>query len=269
MTIEPEVLTDVAVPPTVAPARPTFGAAKAFLAFVLVFAGQAVAGIVLLVFAMAVAMAKGENAGAPAFAGSLTQKIMVPLLISGAAVTIVVIWAVARLWAWDVVLDKTQDGIGLRRAVRSHLLWSSLAGVALAAVYLTVGRSLVPFDPSTPVGPLVSAAAAGGINLIAWAVFALAYAPAVEELFFRGLLFRGFTTSWGPIAGGFTVTLLFVVMHLFETIHYWPATVAIITLSLATLAARQLTGSIYPAIAVHGAYNATIVVYAFTIMSGR
>lgn len=241
----------------------SFGAAKASLSFVLLFVSQATAGAVLMVFSVLVAMAKGQDAGDPQFAAQLTRQIMVPLLISGAVVSVVVIFAAARLWAWDLVFDTSNNGIGLTRAARVQLLSWALFGVALAATYLSVGRWLVPFDPSTPLGPLASAAAGGGINRVAWAVFALAYAPAVEEFFFRGMLLRGFTASWGATFGGVTVTVLFVLMHLFETISYWPATVAVFSLAAGTLAARRATGSVYAAMALHFGYNFVIVLFVF------
>jgi membrane protease YdiL (CAAX protease family) len=98
---------------------------------------------------------------------------------------------------------------------------------------------------------------------IAWAVLALVFAPLVEEFFFRGLLLRGFTSSWGRRIGGLIVTLLFIATHLFETFNYWPATLAILFLGIITLLARWSTGSLLPALAAHLAYNSIIVVAVF------
>ncbi|HJX26769.1 MAG TPA: CPBP family intramembrane glutamic endopeptidase, partial [Thermoanaerobaculia bacterium] len=111
-----------------------------------------------------------------------------------------------------------------------------------------------------------AAAAAGGLSRIAWAVLALAFAPIVEEFLFRGLLLYGFTSSWGASAAAVAVTVLFVLLHLPETINYWPAIVAVSMLAIGTLAARQRTGSLFPAAALHLTYNLVLVVAVFAGM---
>jgi uncharacterized protein len=96
-------------------------------------------------------------------------------------------------------------------------------------------------------------------------VIALLYAPVIEELLFRGLLFKGFSASWGVKTAGVVVTVLFVVLHLFETINYWPATVAVTTMAIGTLLARIRTGSLIPSVAMHFAYNAAVVTGAYAL----
>jgi membrane protease YdiL (CAAX protease family) len=263
MSTDLDALNAAAVPRTGGAGRRPFGAAKALASFALLLGAQMVAGVVIMLFAAVIAIAKGQDAGDPAFSALLIRQITVPLLLSVCVVSSVVIFATARLWAWDAVLDRSRDGIGLTHATRMQVLSCSLIGIASGAAYLAVGQWLVPFDPSTPLGPLASAASAGGLYRIAWALFALAYAPLVEEFFFRGMLLRGLTASWGASLAGVGVTILFVLSHLSETIIYWPATVAILALSVATLAARRVTGSIYPAVALHGGYNFVLVLFVF------
>ena len=229
----------------------------------MLFVAQSVAGGVVLFTAAVVGVAKGGNPGDPAFVPQLTRQVMVPLLIASGVVSGIVIFVAARLWAWEVVFDRSANGIGLKPVKREQLFAWSLVGCAVAALFLAVIRWVVPFDQSTPLGPLAAAAAAGGINRVAWALFAVVYAPVVEELLFRGLLLRGFAASWGSAAGGAVVTGLFVMMHLAETIHYWPAIIAILFLSIGTLAARTMTGSLHAAVAVHLAYNVTVTLSVF------
>ena len=86
----------------------------------------------------------------------------------------------------------------------------------------------------------------GMAGRIAVGIAALFVAPPVEEFLFRGLLFKGFSESWGLTAGGIVVSALFVLLHIPETWHYWPANFAVAALAAATLITRRLTGSLFP-----------------------
>ena len=80
-------------------------------------------------------------------------------------------------------------------------------------------------------------------------------APIVEELFFRGLLFRSFTRKWGPGWGIALSSLLFGLAH-FELLQL-PALVAF-GVVLGLLAHR--TGRLGPGIFAHMAFNAITVI---------
>ena len=88
-------------------------------------------------------------------------------------------------------------------------------------------------------------------------------APPVEEFLFRGLLLKGFTVSWGATAAGVVVSIVFVMLHIPETMHYWPALVAVSALAVATLAIRLVTGSVFTSMALHAAYNGVMVLICF------
>jgi membrane protease YdiL (CAAX protease family) len=98
---------------------------------------------------------------------------------------------------------------------------------------------------------------------VALAAIAMLYAPLFEELLFRGLMLRGMTASWGVRAAGIVVTVLFFLLHLPETFGYWPASLAILGISVVTLFARLRTGSLAPAIAAHFGYNLIAVAMLF------
>jgi membrane protease YdiL (CAAX protease family) len=99
---------------------------------------------------------------------------------------------------------------------------------------------------------------------LAGAALALLAAPVLEELFFRGVLLQGFARSWGLRVSSVLVTVLFWMLHLSETIGYWPANVAIVALAVVALVARLRTGSLGAAVAAHLGYNVLVVaaVYA-------
>lgn len=259
-----------AVPPppppvlTPTPARPRFAAAQASVSFILLLVAQAIAGMVVMVGAMVVAVVRGVDINSPQFTNRLMAGATVPLLLAAGGVSALVVWLIGRFWARDIVNDRSAAGVGLVPARRQQILGWLLAGAVAGATYLAVAMWLVPPGAGAKAGPLAAAAAAGGASRLVWAALALLFAPPVEEFFFRGVLLSGFTASWGPKIAAVVVTLLFLFMHIFETWSYWPATVAIVALAVAALIARRTTGSLYPAMALHFAYNAAIVVAVFT-----
>ncbi|HEY0155842.1 MAG TPA: CPBP family intramembrane glutamic endopeptidase [Thermoanaerobaculia bacterium] len=241
-----------------------FGAGKAIASFLLLLISQVLVGIAVIVLTLIVAVVRGENIADEQVMGRLLQDTQAVTLLAASIASVLVVYLIARLWAWPLVLDRSANGIGFRPAPYRYVAAAAGVGVVLGVCYLSVVQWLVPFDPTTPIGPLAAAAKTGGATRLAWAVLALIIAPVVEEFFFRGLLLKGFVTTWGVAAGSAAATILFISLHLLETFAYWPATVAITVMALVTLGARVVTGSLVPAIAAHIGYNAIIVaaVYA-------
>lgn len=246
-------------PAVVVEARPRFGAARAFGILVLTFLAQFAAGIFVLIGAVLLAMSRGENvSSAGAIEQVVAQSTAALLLVSG-IFSLAAVLVGGRLFARDVFRDHTANGIGrFTLTAREALTWIA-AGAGLSLVYGAVCIWVMPPDPNMPPGPLSKAATAGGASRVAWVLLALLFAPVIEELLFRGLLLRGFTQSWGRVPAGIVVTLLFVAMHLFETLAYWPATVAVAAMAGMALLARLRTGSLAAAAAVHAGYNGVIV----------
>ncbi|MEA2462908.1 MAG: protease family protein [Acidobacteriota bacterium] len=245
------------------PKRASFRAGKAFAAFALTIGGQFFAGIAVMVVALIVAAATGASLGNSKVIERLMKRWEVPLIVASVLFTALMTYVAARIWAWDLVRDRTEAGLGLRRTSRRWILIAVGIGIVVALCFFAVATWLVPFDPKTPLGPMAQFVSGGMLARVVLALIALIYAPLVEEFLFRGLLFKGFSASWGVVGGGAVVTILFVLLHLFETINYWPATVAIVTLSLATLIVRIRSGSLVPPIALHFAYNTVVIASVF------
>jgi membrane protease YdiL (CAAX protease family) len=138
-----------------------------------------------------------------------------------------------------------------------------LCGCVVAMIYLRVGITVSPPAPTQEFGPIATeAATAVGWPKLFWVALLLAAAP-IEEFIFRGAMLEGFTRSFGSLFAGLIVTGLFVASHLPETNFYIPAIIAITALSIGTLAARWLTGSLLPPILLHAAYNFVIAAESF------
>ena len=129
-------------------------------------------------------------------------------------------------------------GAGLRSARRWRARRSSRRSSSCGSVL-----SVRPHD----LGPLARAASAGGWARLLWAALAVALAPPIEELVFRGAFYGGLARSWRPRDRAAVVTTaVFVALHVTELGAYWPAWIAIAALGALALRARVVTGSLCP-----------------------
>jgi CAAX protease family protein len=156
--------------------------------------------------------------------------------------------------------DEARAAIGWRAAPARATARAALQGLALVAAFVAVSAAAAR---THGLGPLDSAAHAGGWARVAWAVLALVLAPPIEELVFRGVLYAGFARRWRPRVAGALSTLLFVVLHVTELGSFVPAWLVIGTLGVLALRARLASGSLVPAIALHASYNLGFVLLAY------
>lgn len=239
-----------------------FGALHAVLAYFLVLLGQFAAGFAVVLAYVIASLGGGADLSDARVMTSLIQRSLVPLIIASSLATVLITLVLVRAWAWHLVRDRSAAGLGLFVPPARTLVLCAVTGAVLGGVFL-LSTQFIQTDFRGG-GPLAKVAMSGPVGRALWAVLAVLIAPPVEELLFRGLMLRGMMASWGVTAAGIVVTILFFVLHLFEAAGYWPAMIAIITLSVVTLIARLRTGSVVAATVVHAAYNAalSIAVYA-------
>ena len=245
---------------TAAPTRFAAGMAATTLALFIV--AQTSAGLHVALVSMFYTMAVHGVNDTRALSGSM-KSIGPALILASAVIGAAVALFVARAWAWALVKDRGAGGIGMVAPSRRQLLLAILAGVTFGAIYLAVAEYVLPMPRGARVGPMAQIAASGPLGRAVFGFVAVLLAPPVEEFLFRGLLLKGFAESWGLNAAALFVSGVFVLLHLTEVLFYWPALIAIMTLTVATLAARLMTGSVVAAMALHAAYNTTIVMIVF------
>ena len=152
------------------------------------------------------------------------------------------------------------ESLGWRATSSFSVLLACCIGAVIAVGYLFI---LVPAVPPAAEGqhwgPLAIAANSGGWQRFYWAVLALLFAPLIEEYVFRGILFTGFYNAFGTYLSATVVTFLFVITHMPEALHYWPAWIGIVSLGVVTIMLRIKTRSLLPAIAAHFSYNFVLV----------
>jgi hypothetical protein len=93
--------------------------------------------------------------------------------------------------------------------------------------------------------------------------FAVLIAPFMEELIFRGVLFRFFENLVGVRFAVAGTAILFAGLHVPEYWGAWNHVLLILLVGVAFSLARGLTGSLAPSVVLHVAYNAGLMVAFF------
>ena len=78
--------------------------------------------------------------------------------------------------------------------------------------------------------------------------------PVAEEIFFRGLVYRGLRARWGLLTAALASAAFFGVVHL-EVVHFLP----IFALGVVVAYTLERTGSLVPAIVIHSLNNVVAV----------
>jgi len=174
--------------------------------------------------------------------------------------------AVASGFQYGVLLIVVVWIAGSRRdllALRRPDSWISALGLAFATLlvsYIVIAVALDPFlhggreQGALPTRWLPAHAAAYAAN---WFVVAVVD-PFVEELTYRGLGYSLLAEQYGKRVAIVAVGLLFAASH--GLLQAFPE-LAALGFALAWL--RSRTGSVYPGMLVHGAFNSVALAYVF------
>lgn len=166
----------------------------------------------------------------------------------GAAVQFAVIFGIALLLARGSDLRQTF-------ALRRPTSWAKAAGISfltLVAVFVAIVIVAQFGDASEEQGLTPDYWDPDRLGaLIAFGVVVVLIGPVVEELMFRGLGFTLLAMRLGKLASIVLTGVLFAVTH---GLVLGFAVIAVFGVGLASL--RAYTGSIYPCIALHMAFNA-------------
>lgn len=95
--------------------------------------------------------------------------------------------------------------------------------------------------------------------LIAFTLFVAIAGPLIEEVFFRGFMYKTFRTRWGVKTGIVLSSLLFAMLH-----HSVVAFVPIFLLGVVLAAMYEKSGSLLPSMAFHMTHNFLMVGFTLT-----
>jgi len=153
------------------------------------------------------------------------------------------------LFAWIRTGLSVEDYLGLRRVSWKVVVMGLVSVVLMGLAY--DGVSVLANRPDVPEF-MINAYQTAGFPPLLWLAVVVG-APVVEEVFFRGFLFRGLAAS--PLGGPGTIvvtSLAWAVIHLQYDLHDM-ATIFVLGLLLGVF--RLKTGSLWPPLVMHGLVN--------------
>ncbi len=187
-----------------------------------------------------------------------------------------IFWPLVRGMEWTEYRRQIglHSGLGFWREVGAGV-WGYLAGLPLLGVAMGITVVIVmlkgflsrvpegeaPVQPSNPIVDLLSVA--GPFTMVMFFLLATVWAPLVEEIVFRGALFRHIrsrVTLW--LAAPLTA-LVFGVMHGYDALLLLP----VITIGFIFAFVREWRASLVGPIVAHALHNGTLLVFGIALFS--
>lgn len=155
--------------------------------------------------------------------------------------------------------------VGLRPVNRSWYRLALAAGLLCVPVTALSRLVFEPLFDDSFVNPQLDAVAPEGFswtNLILMLALAGILAPLTEELLFRGLLYPLLRRSLRFLAAAMISALCFAMLHWIP-----PLIPAFTIIGLVLAAAREMSGSLWPPIIIHGVFNAINIITLYAALA--
>src|SRR5262250_154216 len=142
--------------------------------------------------------------------------------------------------------------------------WLSLVGIGLATlVTLQALQRVLPLPKKSPFDEFFR----HPIDAYAFAVLAIAFAPFMEELFFRGFLYPVLARRLGIVSGIVLTAFPFALIHYFEY-KSWGPVLIIFLVGVVLTSIRAVMKSVGASFVVHAIYNGVPLVAAIFYTHG-
>lgn len=142
--------------------------------------------------------------------------------------------------------------------------WPSLVGIALVTLLGLQGlERLLPLPKQSPFEPFFDRP----LDAYAFAFLAIAFAPFMEELFFRGFLYPVLAKRVGIVTSVVLTALTFAFIHVFEY-KAWGPVLIIFLVGVVLTAVRARMKSVGASFIVHAIYNGVPVIGALIASRG-
>lgn len=133
---------------------------------------------------------------------------------------------------------------------------SFVGGIAFVLLFTKILMHFFPPDQFAAPHPanVINYGPAWGI--LFFAVTAIIIVPVAEEFLFRGVLYQGFSRSWGRLIAAILASLIFISIHP-DSIEsgYWLTHLSLYIIPFLLILVREITGAIYGSIMVHSGVN--------------
>jgi len=210
---------------------------------------------VVLIAAIAIAIALSQGTYNPDRIFKALDKLMPALTLAipvlGGIATVLMSSALVP----NHLKDTSPNGAAWVRGSWRAIAQGFAIGVFVGACTYVLGTMLQTHVDDRNVAPMTRMALTPGLLRLISGLTVLLFAPLVEELLFRGVLYGGYRKSFGPIWAAVLTTSLFLLLHLPGMTHPIPTLVGVIGFSAVALWCRLRAAAIGPAIAVHVGCN--------------
>ena len=138
-------------------------------------------------------------------------------------------------------------------------IFSTRSLIALGSASALSVVLISPFLPTTGETPLEKLLTSRSAILM-FAVFGVAIAPLLEEVIFRGFLFKVFWEIGGSRVAIVATAALFALLHAGQLAGNWASVILIFVVGCVLSFVRYRSHSIIPSFIVHTSYNATLFI---------
>jgi membrane protease YdiL (CAAX protease family) len=139
-----------------------------------------------------------------------------------------------------------------------HMLLGFAAYYLLYFLVLTIANIFFPIDTNQKQEIGFDGASQSTVGLVLTFVSLVILPPIVEEIVFRGFLFRGLRRYWSPVIAALITSVLFALPHSMQSADgstLWNAAIDTFALSMVLCYLREKTGALYAGIGVHALKN--------------
>jgi len=230
------------------PAPPVAADGRAGWGWGLSLAGLAVGfGPEVLLFAAALGMGVSTDVGKVTL-GSAVALVVGSVIVYG--------WQTLAAWFFSLRVAGRRLALWGFTTPSKAFFWT--IPVALAGVYaVSFLHDLIVHPKQQDIIGEFPRTTAG---IVLFVILAVVLAPLFEEIFFRGFLFRGFSSSWGWVAGACVSAAVFSIAHLQLDVF-----VPLFALGFALAWVYKRTGSLWTSIAFHALFNGlSVLAWALT-----
>lgn len=196
-----------------------------------------------------------NQARANDWANGVTAQFTYVLIVE--ALTIAIIYIFTRGYPQKAA----RRALGLIQPKRSDIVHALIGFAAYYILYfavLSLINIFLPINTNQKQEIGFDGASHNTLSLVLTFVSLVILPPIVEEIVFRGFLFRGLRRFWSPLMAALITSLLFALPHSMQSADgstLWNAAIDTFALSMVLCYLREKTGALYAGIGVHALKN--------------